>query len=134
MADALRHGYKELFKRNEYCYRLAVDKFKNLVVEVTGKEKASSLVQAIVASFNACKAFADFETDTSLISNVDQTEHDEGVRPLDTEIRRERFDMVIPAQMKMSFGYTINLNLPNTDDPKVFNAIFKALKDNLLTE
>ena len=29
-------------------------------------------------------------------------------------------------------SYTINLNLPETTDPNVFNAIFTALRDNLL--
>ena len=29
-------------------------------------------------------------------------------------------------------GYTINLNLPNTNDIAVFNAIFKSLKEHLL--
>jgi hypothetical protein len=38
------------------------------------------------------------------------------------------------ADVKMSFGYTINLNLPNTDDPKVFNAIFASLKETLLKQ
>ena len=36
--------------------------------------------------------------------------------------------------VKFSIGYNINLNLPETANPEVFNAIFKALKDNLLTE
>ena len=135
MADALRHGYKELFKRNEYCYRLATDKFKNLVVEVTGKEKASTSVQAIVASFNACKAFADFEAAAPSVPRNDHSETDDELplTPL-TERKLDRFQTALPSQMKMSFGYTINLNLPDTDDPKVYNAIFKALKDNLLTE
>ena len=33
---------------------------------------------------------------------------------------------------KLGLSYNINLILPNTDDPKVFNAIFKTLKENLL--
>jgi hypothetical protein len=31
-------------------------------------------------------------------------------------------------------GYTINLNLPETTSPEVFNAIFKSLKEHLLSE
>jgi hypothetical protein len=33
---------------------------------------------------------------------------------------------------KLGITYTINLNLPATTDVEVFNAIFKALKENLL--
>jgi hypothetical protein len=32
----------------------------------------------------------------------------------------------------LNVAYTINLNLPETTNPDVFNAIFRALKDNLL--
>jgi hypothetical protein len=32
----------------------------------------------------------------------------------------------------LNLSYTINLNLPETSDVEVFNAIFKSLKENLL--
>ena len=32
----------------------------------------------------------------------------------------------------LNLGYNINLNLPATSDPAVFNAIFRALKEHLL--
>lgn len=34
----------------------------------------------------------------------------------------------------LNLGYTINLNLPATSDPAVFNAIFKSLKEHLLRD
>ena len=33
----------------------------------------------------------------------------------------------------MNLSYTINLNLPATSDIAVFNAIFKSLKENVLS-
>jgi hypothetical protein len=35
-------------------------------------------------------------------------------------------------EVGMNLSYTINLNLPPSPDPEVFNAIFKALKEHLL--
>jgi len=32
----------------------------------------------------------------------------------------------------LNLSYTINLNLPETDDINVYNAIFKSLKENML--
>jgi len=32
----------------------------------------------------------------------------------------------------LNLSYTINLNLPETSDVEVFNAIFRSLKENLL--
>lgn len=34
--------------------------------------------------------------------------------------------------VELNLAYTINLNLPTSSDPEVFNAIFKALKEHLL--
>jgi len=41
-------------------------------------------------------------------------------------------DSNTPDELKFNLSYTINLNLPKTDDIAVFNAIFRALKENLL--
>jgi hypothetical protein len=35
-------------------------------------------------------------------------------------------------KVNIGLNYTINLVLPKTDDPAVFNAIFKSLRENLL--
>lgn len=134
MAQAIRNGYKDLFKRNEYCYKLSAEKLRNLVVEITGKEQASGSVQAIVASFNACKAFADFEQSTTVQHADDREISSSEEFPVHTASPPSFRSEMQSAGLKMAFGYTINLNLPNTDDPKVFNAIFKALRDNLLSE
>lgn len=135
MADAMRIGYKDLYKRNEYCHKLGNDKLRNLIVEVTGRERNAGSVTAIVGSFIACKAFADFEQKPE--SDVIDREAAEDLNFEDTNtdsIADRRSSVALSENVKMAFGYTINLNLPDTDDPKVFNAIFKALKENLLKD
>lgn len=136
MAQALRHGYKTLYQRNEYAHELSDDKLKNLVVEVTGKAKGAGSVTAIAGSFKACKNFADFsqanisETDDITPEHIDS---DKTSAHVVTSLNS--LPLARQAQnVGMSFGYTINLNLPDTDDPKVFNAIFSALKETLLKE
>lgn len=136
MAQALRHGYKTLYQRNEYAHELSDDKLKNLVVEVTGKAKGAGSVTAIAGSFKACKNFADFNS--SLVSESDDivTEQIDAEKP-SAHVASSLANTPIVRQAQrvgMSFGYTINLNLPDTDDPKVFNAIFSALKETLLKE
>ena len=36
------------------------------------------------------------------------------------------------SDVDLRLSYTINLVLPKTDDPAVFNAIFRSLRENLL--
>ena len=133
MASAIRLGFKEIFDRNEYAQDLSDEKLKNLLVEMTGKDKGSSTIQKVVATFKACKALADFDAIDS--DGPDQADEINTSRPgtpviVETPVPPIRRS----APVGMSFGYHIHLNLPNTDDPKVFNAIFAALKETLLTE
>lgn len=51
MAQAIRHGYKEVFERNEYAHDLEKGKFKNLIIEMTGLEPGDTMVNAIVGTF-----------------------------------------------------------------------------------
>jgi hypothetical protein len=59
-AKALRIGYANLYRVNEYLHDATDPQLKGIVVQVTGSEPSSSTVQAIVGSFKALKAFANF--------------------------------------------------------------------------
>lgn len=122
MAQALRKGFAEVFERNEYAGSLDKDKFKGLVVEITGREANDRVVQLISATWEALRKLADFDA------------------KLDKETKRKapkatgdgEDDKGEPRDFDLALSYTINLVLPKTDDPAVFNAIFKSLRDNLL--
>ncbi|MEE4637636.1 MAG: DUF5343 domain-containing protein, partial [Wenzhouxiangella sp.] len=60
-AEALRIGYKSLYEVNEYIHDAKDKDLKGVVVQVTGSEPDSTVVQKIVASFKALRAFADFD-------------------------------------------------------------------------
>lgn len=135
MAEAIRKGYKTLYQRNEYAHTLSADKLKSLVVEVTGKEKGAKVIGTIASSFTACKSFADFETQNTATVGSEVTPDVSLLSDQPTPTMPQSLPSTLNSQaVGMSFGYTINLNLPETDDPKVFNAIFSALKETLLKE
>lgn len=125
MAQAVKTGYQEIFERNEYANSLSKDDFKGLVVEITGLESKSRVVQLICQTFETLKKLADFEAAPAAEKEDARPEEHplkggtEGEGPL----RRE---------VDLNLSYTINLVLPKSDDPAVFNAIFKSLRDNLL--
>lgn len=134
MAEAMRIGFKDIFQRNEYAYSLTNDRIKNLIVEVTGKEPSDGVVTAINGSFKACKALADFDAITigELAEKPEET-----IKPLNRDramVTQSDADKLRARTNSLGLSYTINLNLPETTDVEVFNAIFRALKDNLLNE
>jgi hypothetical protein len=122
LAQALKIGYAELYSRNEYCHDLSKKDFKGLVMEATGEPQDSKIVELIVSSFFNAKSLADFEEYLIEGSEEPITE-----KPL--EIKTDESYM---KKINLGLNYTINLVLPKTDDPSVYNAIFKSLKENLL--
>lgn len=127
MAAAIKKGYSQLYERNEYVHDLDKKKLEGLVVELTGLEQGHATVRAIVGTFEALKAFADFSKPEPK-TNIEDTEKAERKKAAtDTRGGAESVD-----EVKLNLAYTINLVLPKTDDVAVFNAIFKSLRENLL--
>jgi hypothetical protein len=135
MAAAIRKGYSQLYERNEYAQDLDKKRLEGLVLEITGLEQGHATARAIVGSFEALKAFADFnkpEADPKRSTKAPKhTEADEAeVR--DRHSKAENVDQPDREELSLNLAYTINLVLPKTDDVAVFNAIFKSLREHLL--
>lgn len=135
MAKAIKQGYPALYRGNEFAHKMPRDKLKSLVIQITGQSQDSSTVTAILGTFESLKTYADFE-------NKAQAEDSIGNDEPTTDFREKLPSPQIPppppnninAQGRgMNLSYTINLNLPSSKDPEVFNAIFKSLKENLLS-
>ena len=133
MASALKKGYEELYVRNEYAHDLSRPDFLKLVTDATGLAHDTSTVKAIVASFFNAKEFADFESTLSKEEKSSQIEN-----KTDSHSNEQVSDVIhknsTKKQIDLGINYTINLVLPKTDDPAIYNAIFKSLKENLLNE
>ena len=120
MAQAMRKGYSSIFAVNERADQLNKADLSGLIMQVTGLEKNSPTLYGIVGTFQALKGFADFG------APKDVPEEDSPVE-LATPPAKEETNLG-----GLRFGYTINLNLPDTSDIAVFNAIFKSLREHLL--
>jgi hypothetical protein len=125
-AQALRTGYAPLFTRNEYMYKLTDDELKGLIIEETGAEQDSSAVPLVLACIKHIKKLAKWDGVP--------TEEANNRKGHESAHRAGAADRTPPDQsvVGLNLGYTINLNLPATSDPAVFNAIFRALKEHLL--
>ena len=130
LAKAIQKGYSELYSRNEYCHELDKKAFKGLVMEATGEAHDSTKVDKIVSTFFNAKELADFETKTSSspkTSGNTKTPKLESIPPI---VEKNQYE----KKLNLGLNYTINLVLPKTDDPAIYAAIFKSLKENLLDE
>jgi hypothetical protein len=129
MATAIRKGYVQFYERNEYAHDLDKKRLEGLVVEITGLEAGHATVRAIVGTFEALKAFADFNRSEPNHSTAnEQSRQSDKVKPA-TDVEGTSSE---DGEIRLNLAYTINLVLPKTDDVAVFNAIFKSLRENLL--
>ena len=131
VAEGMKKAFTELFDRNEYIYDLSRDKLTGQVIEITGGTKDDSRTKAIVGTFSALKELADFEGEEP--QNLVSEQKSEVVPSIQPSNNTEDIPSTPNKEnIELRVGYTINLNLPETNDPEVFNAIFRALRDNLL--
>jgi hypothetical protein len=79
-------------------------------------------VASIVNTFENLKKYAKWDA---------VPEKKEEVKVL-TPAEVPEFRQVATNGSGLNLSYTINLNLPETSDVEVFNAIFRSLKENLL--
>jgi hypothetical protein len=107
IASAIKKGYGKLSEVNEYFYDLNDKDLLSLIVQVTGSEANSSVAKPVLAE-PAGK--------NNLLPTVP-------IRPQPSQ----------PSEIGVNLAYTINLNLPATADQAVFNAIFRSLKEHLLS-
>ena len=130
LARGLMSAYKPLYERNERFYELSKQKLLELVCAETGLDHDNITAKRITNTFLEIKKLANFaEIDGSM--RADEVEEDQHAE--DHEMPSGGDAANLKHQVgKLGLSYNINLILPNTDDPKVFNAIFKSLKDNLL--
>ncbi len=126
----MREAYSALYELNEYVHDASDNEVKGLIVQLTGLEPESTTLKAMHASFKALNAYADFEAGPP--SEAEEQKAN-GRSVADPEPKPQSQNEHFSAP-QLRLGYTINLNLPNTSDVAVFNAIFKSLRDHLLPQ
>jgi Family of unknown function (DUF5343) len=123
MSQGLRNAYKELYDRSEYAHDLPKEKLKNLILEITGLEPDNTIATSIVSTFQNLKSYVKNDEKPSAGNGKVTVLNNADVPPPPSPSQN-------PTGLNLS--YTINLNLPETSDVEVFNAIFRSLKENLL--
>jgi hypothetical protein len=128
VAEAIKIGYKDLLQVNEYFYELDDKKLLDLIIQVTGAESNSNMVKLTLSTLKSLKFFADFESQLSLDPIANNKEVASSVVRVDHQGAAP-----VKDRLGLNLSYTINLNLPATSDQAVFNAIFRSLKEHLLS-
>jgi hypothetical protein len=131
IADAIRIGYKELLQANEFFHLLNDKDLLALIVQVTGAEANGQVPKLTFATLKGLKSYADFEG-TRLQNDV-TAQGIETASETPVHATPQPVGGRVNGAVGLNLSYTINLNLPATSDQAVFNAIFRSLKEHLLS-
>lgn len=130
VAAAVKTGYNALEQVNEYFYELNDKDLLALIIQVTGVEEGNQVAKLTLSTLKTLKAFANFGA----------KESDQKNDAKDPAASKELGDDKESAKgggsrrRGINLSYTINLNLPATTDQAVFNAIFRSLKEHLVSD
>jgi hypothetical protein len=130
IAASIKKGYEKLSEVNEYFYELNDKDLLSLIVQVTGTDANSSVAKLVLMTFKGLKAFANFENPATPVEEdpVEPTAKNSLLPSIPPQSRPSQ-----PSEIGLNLSYTINLNLPASTDQAVFNAIFRSLKEHLLS-
>lgn len=104
-----------------------------LINEITGSEKGNRADDAAASTFLTLKELADFEgSDVTTGSTENDVSNQSPLRIQNDRGENPTDELTTGSATPLTLSYTISLNLPETDDINVFNAIFKSLNENIL--
>jgi Family of unknown function (DUF5343) len=129
LAEGIRDAYADLFLINKDAQNLTPTETKNKLRTLTQGKASEDVVQKMSATFHALAKQADFKADPKKAEGGSpEMEQADDVMPL--------ADVVPPANGgPLPFGgltYTIQIQLPESRDPEVYNALFSSLRTHLL--
>jgi hypothetical protein len=134
MAEALREAYEDLFQVNTAAQNLSkqdvVNKFKTL----SQGQYSESVLDKMAMTFTALVKLADFKAPAAKPPPAAlPVENDIGDEVAEAE--PEMIERKIGGRASRSLGglhYNIQIIMPESRDPKVYDALFRSLKEHLL--
>jgi hypothetical protein len=121
--EGLKKAFAEIFRRNEFAHRADADKVRDIIVEITGLNKSDQVVRAIAGTFQTVRSYVDLKSADDEIVSVSSEPSEQAT------IGSSPF----ASGREISLSYQIHVVLPETTNVQVFNAIFRSLKENLLS-
>ncbi len=125
LAEGIREHYSELFKLYPDAHQRDNEALRNFFS--THTKVASATLELMVRTFKTAVSLADF--DAPLLKTPPAAK-EKTTKPLTALVPK------VEKEVHSSVGHSININIqltiPATDDPKIYDSFFAAMKKHLL--
>lgn len=130
LADAMRQAYSDLFELNVNAHNWTREEVKNKLKTLTQGQFSDDVLGKMASTFTAFAGVADFEAVEPAERPASEEEQpraeEEGGGP---EERVPRKGLTLGGLV-----YNIQIQLPESRDPAVYDALFRSLKTHLFSD
>lgn len=136
MAEGIRSAYKDLFDININAQKLSKAELANKLKTLTQGQYSESVIDKMATTFTSLSKLADFEAARPQ-KNVETDEEDSEV--FEEELVGEELERAgdrprkarLPKLSVSGLHYNIQIILPESRDPAVYDALFRSLREHL---
>jgi hypothetical protein len=130
LADAIREAYDDLFAVNKKANEMSVEDVKNKLRTLTQGQKSDKVVSLMANTFKALTDIADWDAppaESPSLRSATPAPTTEEQKPTPPPLQGGEPPPALPLQLH----YNVQIHLPESRDPAVFDAIFQALRKHL---
>jgi hypothetical protein len=130
LAEALREAYEDLFAINIKANEMTADDVKNKLRTLTLGQKSDNVLTLMANTFRALADLAEWDAPPAEAATPVETVEEKVPQ---TETNQKSTPRGQPSQneSKLQLHYNIQVHLPESRDPAVFDAIFQAMRNHL---
>lgn len=130
LAQAIEEAYSDLFNIKKDAYKLEINDIKGKFKSLTQGQKSDNVIHQMALTFKALCEYADWSEAKKVVKkNESKESNEQKVQPSTDTIDDVKNQT---SADKLQLQYNIQLIVPNSKDPAVFDAFFSALKRHLL--
>jgi hypothetical protein len=134
LAEGIKEAYDDLFKINVKAYELSDTEVKNKFRTLTQGKKSEDVISKMASTFVTLSSLADWSPDktTTLPHQEKLITEDLPNKSNDINPKEQQEDFAADKINLNGLHYNIQIHLPESRDPAVYDAIFQSLKKHLL--
>jgi len=131
LAESVREAYEDLFAVNTKANEMGVEEVKNKLRTLTMGQKSDNVLGLMANTFRSLSDLAEWDAPPPTADPVEPTD-EEIMTSIGAEDETDHLEKRrAPSASRMQLHYNIQIHLPESRDPAVFDAIFDALKRHI---